>query len=110
MANNNGGDPDARTLSEILAAYELEGYRGQMASRPAGRILCVSCHMESDAEEMELDAIQRVEGVSDPADMLAVAALICPVCNTQGTLVLSYGPESDPDDAEVLARLGEVPS
>ena len=81
-----------------------------MASRPAGRVLCVSCHMESDAEEMEVDALQRAEGVSDPADMLAVAALVCPVCNSRGTLVVGYGPEADPDDAEVLARLGDIAS
>ncbi|MCA1691386.1 MAG: hypothetical protein LC733_03970 [Actinobacteria bacterium] len=104
------GDPDDRTLTEILAAFELEGYRGQMAARPGGRVLCVSCHMESDAAEMEMDGLQRVEGVSDPADMLVVAALVCPVCNTHGTLVLGYGPDAGPDDAEVLAGLGDIPA
>ena len=49
-----------------------------------------------------------MEGASDPADMLAVAAVICPVCNTSGTLVLGYGPEADADDADVLASLGEI--
>jgi hypothetical protein len=105
----DAGSPDDSTLAEILAAFEVEGYRGQMASRPGGHVLCVSCHMESDASEMEVDALRRAEGVSDPADMLAVAALICPVCHTQGTLVVGYGPEAGLDDSDVLARLGEVP-
>jgi Zn ribbon nucleic-acid-binding protein len=103
------GSPDDGTLDEVVAAFELEGYRGQVAARPAGHVLCVSCHMESDAADLEVDALRRIEGVSDPADMLAIAAVVCPVCNTQGTLVLGYGPEAGPDDAEVLARLGDVP-
>ena len=100
--------PDDNTLGEVLASFELEGYRGQMAARPAGQVLCVSCHVESDAAEMQVDDLRRIEGVSDPADMMAVAALVCPVCGTQGTLVLSYGPEASPDDAEALARLSDV--
>ena len=102
--------PDNITLSEILESFELEGYRGQMAARAAGQVLCVSCHMESDAAEMQVDDLRRIEGVSDPADMMAVAALVCPLCNSQGTLVLSYGPEASPDDAEVLALLSDVPT
>lgn len=105
----SGESPDNITLGEILESLELEGYRGQMAARPAGQVLCVSCHMESDAAEMEVDALRRMEGVSDPADMMAIAALVCPVCGTHGTLVLSYGPEASADDAEVLALLSDVP-
>ncbi|MDQ3978059.1 MAG: hypothetical protein M3314_00700 [Actinomycetota bacterium] len=102
--------PDNITLSDVLESLELEGYRGQMAARPAGQVLCVSCHMESDAAEMQVDDLRRLEGVSDPADMMAVAALVCPVCKTQGTLVLSYGPEASGDDAEVLALLSDIPT
>ena len=102
-------NPDNITLQEVLASFELEGYRGQMAARAGGQVLCVSCHMESDAAEMQVDDLRRLEGVSDPADMMAVAALVCPLCNTQGTLVLSYGPEATPDDAEVLALLSDIP-
>ena len=101
-------NPDDTTLGEVLEAFEVEGYRGQMAARPAGQVLCVSCHMESDAAEMQVDDLRRLEGVSDPADMMAVAALVCPVCDTHGTLVLGYGPEASHDDAEVLALLSDV--
>ena len=97
-----------RTLQELLTMFETEGYRGQMASRPGGYVLCLACQMESEAGEMELDALERMEGASDPADMLAVAALICPVCGTSGTLVLGYGPEASSDDADVLAALGDI--
>ncbi len=100
--------PDNSTLAEILSTFELEGYKGQMAARPGGRVLCLSCRTETEAAAMHVDALRRTEGASDPDDMLAVAALQCPACRSFGTLVLGYGPESDSDDAEVLALLGDV--
>jgi hypothetical protein len=99
---------EVHTLGDILAAFEVEGYRSQMASAQAGHVLCLGCHVESPASEMRLDALERMEGASDPADMVAVAALVCPLCNAHGTLVLSYGPEASEDDADVLAVLGDV--
>ena len=96
------------TLDELVSTFETEGYRGQVAARPAGFVMCMSCQMESHASELQLDALERMEGASDPADMLAVAAVVCPLCNTSGTLVLGYGPDSSPDDADVLAALGDI--
>jgi hypothetical protein len=49
--------------------------------------------------------LRRIEGASDPADMIAIAAVKCPNCGTKGTAVLGFGPEADEDDAEVLRRL-----
>jgi hypothetical protein len=97
---------DGSTVGEIVAALEAEGFTAQLAARPGGRIMCFACHEESPATEARLDALGRTEGASDPADMLAVAGLACPRCHARGTMVLGYGPEADPDDAEVLAHLG----
>ncbi|MDQ4132557.1 MAG: hypothetical protein M3179_04965 [Actinomycetota bacterium] len=102
MEAENG---DAGRLSEILAELEADGYRSQMAARPDGQVVCFNCHQVSDAAALEVAALRRTEGVSDPADMLAVAALTCPNCGAKGTIVLGYGPEADDDDAEVLAGL-----
>jgi len=99
---------DARSLSEILAMYEADGFTAQLGTRPGGRIICFSCHHEAPAEEFELVSLSRLEGASDPDDMLAVAALRCPSCQCQGTLVLSYGPEASEDDVNVLKRLETV--
>jgi hypothetical protein len=99
---------DARSLSEILAMYEKQGFTAQFGARPDGRIICFSCRFEAPAEEFELVSMSRTEGASDPDDMLAVAALRCPKCQCQGTLVLNYGPESDEDDVEILQRLEAV--
>jgi hypothetical protein len=94
------------TLGEILATLEAAGFTGQMAARPAGHILCLTCRKESPAADFDLHAMRRTEGASDPDDMLAVVGLACPRCGARGTAVLGYGPDSDPDDAEVVVRLG----
>ncbi len=94
------------TLTEIIATLEAAGFTGQMAARDAGMIACLTCRQESPAAGFKLGAMRRTEGASDPDDMLAVVGLTCPNCGAQGTAVLGYGPESDPDDAEVLAHLG----
>lgn len=104
-----GTDPASNTtLAELLAAFEAEGYKVQMAVRPAGYVLCMGCQMESPAADMQVDAMERMEGASDPDDMLAVFALICPLCTSRGTLVVGYGPDASLDDSDVLAALGDV--
>ncbi len=94
------------TLGEIMATLDAAGYGAQMATRPDGVILCLTCRQESAATEFDLQVMRRTEGASDPADMLAVVGLVCPRCQAKGTMVLGYGPEADPDDAEVVVRLG----
>jgi len=98
------------TLGEILTTLEAAGFTGQMAARPAGQIVCLTCRQESSAADFDLQAMRRTEGASDPDDMLAVVGLACPLCGARGTAVLGYGPDSDPDDAEIVVRLGVLRS
>ncbi len=105
MSSGSGNASGELTLAVIIDGFESSGYRGQLASRQDGRLLCLSCRQESDAGEMGLEAMRRTEGASDPADMLAVAALRCPRCGSRGTAVLGYGPAATTEDAEVLRRL-----
>lgn len=94
------------TLTEIIATLEAAGFTGHMAARDAGMIACLTCRQASPAADFKLGAMRRTEGASDPDDMLAVVGLVCPNCAAKGTAVLGYGPDSDPDDAEVVVRLG----
>ena len=94
------------TLGEIMATMDAAGFGAQMAARPGGLILCFTCRKESPAASFDLLAQRRTEGASDPSDMLAIVGLVCPNCGAHGTVVLGYGPEADPDDAEVLVHLG----
>jgi hypothetical protein len=60
------------------------------------------------AEQLHLERLERLEGASDPDEMLAICAIECPKCGTRGTLVLTYGPESTDEDDQVLLRLTDT--
>jgi hypothetical protein len=96
---------DAPNLADIVGALEADGYRGQMAARPGGRLMCFTCHNLSDVSDVDVEYLRRTEGASDPDDMLAVVALTCPRCGARATVVLGYGPEAAEDDADVLLGL-----
>jgi len=96
---------NAPSLADVVGLMEADGYTGQMAARPGGRLICFTCHNESDVSEFDVESLRRTEGASDPADMLAIVALTCPRCGARATVVLGYGPEAGEDDAEVLLHL-----
>ena len=101
---------DANTLGNVLSSLEGEGFHGQFVARDGAEVECTNCKTRTPAQEMAgAHRLRRLEGASDPADMLAVAALTCPSCGTKGTLVLNYGPEASPTDDEVLRYL-DVPA
>lgn len=97
--------PDAVTVSEVLAAYEQQGYVVSFGVEAQGQVRCGSCNTASRARDVHVDAIARVEGASDPDDMALVAVVVCPWCQVSGTLVAGYGPMSSVEDAEVVAGL-----
>jgi hypothetical protein len=99
------------TLLEVLAEIARDGFTGQfMAREPdpstqAGRIECASCHEQFSADAAEVSELRRLEGASDPDEMLAVVALTCPNCSARGALVLNYGPVATVEDAAALLGL-----
>ena len=82
-------------------------FTGQFAARPNGRVECFHCHHVMEAAAIDLYALRRLEGASDPDDMLAVLALTCTKCGTKGTVVVNYGPEATIEDAELLLAVDD---
>lgn len=66
---------------------------------------CGNCSEESKRGEIEVDALHRVEGSSDPDDLQMVVGITCSRCGTAGAVVLAYGPNASEEDAEFLAEL-----
>jgi hypothetical protein len=101
----------AETLLDVLNALATEGYTGEFAAADVdaptqqGRIVCSSCRQVFAADAPEVGDLRRLEGASDPDDMLAVVALTCPNCATRGTLVLNYGPTATVEDSAALVGL-----
>jgi hypothetical protein len=99
----------AATITETSAAFEAEGFRGQFGSGERGEVKCFTCKRSSPAESMAVEHLRRLEGASDPSDMLAVVALTCPHCDTPGTLILNYGPVATTEDDTILRQLEQSP-
>jgi hypothetical protein len=100
----------AETLLDVLGALADEGYSGEFATTEAddtqqGGIVCSACHHGFAADAPVVGDLRRLEGASDPDEMLAVVALTCPNCATHGTLVLNYGPTATVEDSAVLEGL-----
>jgi hypothetical protein len=101
---------DASTITDVLSTFDAAGYGGQFIAREGGVVECATCRQQTRASELRVDELRRLEGASDPDDLLAVAALVCPNCETKGTVVLGYGPVATAEDANVLAALDEAPA
>ena len=96
---------DPSSLTSIVSQFEDEGFTGQFAVREGATLFCLKCRMAHPASEMQMSALRRTEGASDPADMAAVVALQCAHCGNKGTVVLNYGPEASIDESDVLLAL-----
>ena len=92
----------------ILAGFRDDGFTIDFHARPGGVVECGGCHAPHRADELELLRLERLEGDSDPAEMLAICAVACPACGMRGTLVLTFGPESTREDGDVLALLDDA--
>lgn len=84
---------------------ELVPEDGQFQALEGGDIRCLSCHHTFPAITQRTDEAARLEGASDPDDMVMVVPLVCPYCSAEGTLTLGYGPVADGADSDVLRLL-----
>ena len=99
--------PEDVGLGVVLDDFRAAGFIADLSATDDG-VACGTCRSVAPACELLVHRVRRLEGASDPADMLAVVGATCPGCRCDGTLVLSYGPGGDPAHAEVLAGL-QVP-
>ncbi|HEV3226110.1 MAG TPA: hypothetical protein VGZ52_04725 [Acidimicrobiales bacterium] len=101
---------DNTTLLEVLEELRLQGYDGTMWVSQDGTLRCERCRAEVDPADAPVHEIRRLEGASDPDDMIAVVALECPACAMKATLVLHYGPEASAEEQDVLVHLERAAS
>ena len=102
-----GVPSDNTTLLEVLDELRADGYDGTMWVAGDGKLRCEHCRAEIEPSEFRVDSIRRLEGASDPDDMVAVVAGVCGRCGMKGTLVVHYGPEAAAEEMEALMQLDE---
>lgn len=106
------GPSDRTTLTAVLDAYRASGFAGDFFVEEGGDggavVRCGACASTLDPRRLAAHSIRRLEGASDPADMMSVVATSCPVCGTDGTLVVAFGPMASSGDAEVFAAMRDL--
>ncbi len=98
---------DNTTLLAVLHALAEEGWIENLSVTDEGEVRCPSCDTVSPAGDVSLDRLRRLEGASDPDDMMAVLAITCPSCDARGVVVANYGPNASEGDSLLLQALGD---
>lgn len=108
MEPERGAPSDNTTPVAVLDELREEGYDADFFTVEGPGLRCGSCREVTPAAELELDALRRMEGASDPADMSAVLAVACPSCGRKGTAMVKYGPEATAEEDELLRALPDA--
>ena len=96
---------DNTTLMEVLDGYRAGGFVADFFGEEGTTVRCGTCDSVLAANKLTMHSVRRLEGASDPADMMAVVATSCPVCASNGTMVLAYGPNASPEEADIWIAL-----
>ncbi|MGH9135495.1 MAG: hypothetical protein ACRD0G_00425 [Acidimicrobiales bacterium] len=96
-----GYPSDNTTLTAVLGDYATAGFAAEFEVTSESAVTCVTCGQASAPSEFTMHATRRLEGASDPDDMLSVTAVSCPRCGARGTLVLGFGPNASETEAMV---------
>lgn len=100
---------DNTTSTAVIDALAERGFTGQFIPHPDGMIECGACGATTAAAEYTVESVRRLEGASDPDEMVAVVAAVCPRCAQAGVLVLGFGPAGSDIDADVIVGLESPP-
>lgn len=96
----------AETIPEVVRDLAAAGWAGSFRTRPEGRVECGACGETLEGGRFgAIDVERRLEGVSDPDEMLLVLGLTCPACGVKGTAVVGYGPTASEHDTDALLAL-----
>jgi hypothetical protein len=96
------------TITEVLEGYAQGGFDSSFVVTDDCALECVECGNVSAPGRFAMSSLRRLEGMSDPADMVAVVAITCPVCGAKGTSILGFGPNATEQDSTVLKELRDT--
>lgn len=95
---------NADSMLETVERLQEKGYDASMRAVDDG-LECSSCSQTVPSSEFGFEELRRVEGTSDPDDMVAVVAGHCPRCGAGVTAALHYGALAYPEEAEALSAM-----
>lgn len=100
-----GPTPSAATLIDVVEAARRDGAAAEFTVAPDTRLHCGSCDNDVDPSAVEREWMHRLEGASDPDELVSVSMITCPACAARGLLVLPYGPAADELESDIARHL-----
>jgi len=97
---------DNTTLTHVVHGYREAGFTGDFWAEETG-VRCGSCQSVLEPGRLNIHSLRRLEGASDPSEMVAIVATSCPVCGADGTMVLGYGSAATAVDSDVLRAMND---
>ena len=98
----------ASELGDVMERMAEHGYGADFTAERDGDaavLRCPVCDATHAAASFRRAWTVRLEGASDPDDMLHVSALRCPKCGTGGAFVSPFGVNAGETDEAVLLAL-----
>lgn len=110
MANDAENDPTAAaagtsTLLDVLAHVANEGFGGQLIVQDDATFRCAGCHTSTPVGDFDAVGFRRLEGASDPDDMMIVVWGTCRECGGGAVATIGYGPHATEADEAALTAL-----
>ena len=99
-------EPDS--VSAAVNRFTTAGYVAELRADGEGLYEATSGR-RLQPEELVVDAVVRIEGVSDPADESIVLAVHERAGTLRATFTSAFGGEVRQSDAEALRRMGPLP-
>lgn len=106
--SNSLAPSDNTTLTAVLTGLGQTGFAASFGVVAEGRLRCDRCNVVSSAADYGVASIRRLEGASDPDEMVSVVAAVCPSCGIGGVAVIAYGPMASEEDADASTALPRV--
>ena len=100
MADAGPEEPSDATITSVLDAYRADGYEVDYAVE--NDVLVDGAGQAIDPADVVVVSMRRLEGASDPADNLVVAAITTRDGKARGTVILRFGPEASEAEALLL--------
>jgi len=92
-----------QSVAEVVDRLTRAGYRDQFRAE-GSELRAIEEGCAHPPRELVVEAFERFEGTTDPGDEAIVFALVCRH-GVRGTWTVTYGPQMEPDDAELASEL-----
>jgi hypothetical protein len=94
-------------MSAVVDRLTEGGYADTWRGEPSGVRAMRSGHLHRP-EELEIESIDRFEGISDPDDQAMVLAVRCPSDGCSGTYTVPHGTNMSSIDGELIIRIPDA--